>query len=225
MPYNIVFKNMSGQNAQYSIFMAPPDFSGNEQLWMTVWYTTTAVWGGSFEINVNDDSFVWSGTVPTKPAQYAVVATSGYEILDLGTDTTPGDAFTLVLNPVSSFDFRLGGPPSAPTGSFQLSTYDDIPTPNNTYLAGFARAYGKDNVNPVAVFAPGNHEVLQITPKMKFFVNEAFQQPGEIVNQEDVEANGVTIDFEVGDGAGKTFAKVVHNGERDFTVTYSDAPE
>jgi hypothetical protein len=61
---------------------------------------------------------------------------------------------------------------------------------------------------------------VEITPKMKFWVSESQQVPGEIVDYNSVSRDGATIDFSSGEGSGKSFARVVHGQDGKFTVTY-----
>jgi hypothetical protein len=63
---------------------------------------------------------------------------------------------------------------------------------------------------------------VQITPKMKFFVSESQQVPGEIVDHGSVSRDGATIDFSSGEGRGKFYARVVQESDGKFTVTYYD---
>lgn len=61
---------------------------------------------------------------------------------------------------------------------------------------------------------------IQITPKMKFFVIESQQVPGEIVDYHAVAREGATIDFSSGEGQGKFYARVVQGPDGRYTVTY-----
>lgn len=65
---------------------------------------------------------------------------------------------------------------------------------------------------------------IQITPKMKFFVTESQQVPGEIVDYHSVVREGATIDFSSGEGEGKYYARVVQGNDGRFTVEYFEQP-
>lgn len=71
--------------------------------------------------------------------------------------------------------------------------------------------------------APRNNERIQITPKMKFFVTESQQVPGEIVDYTTVSRDGATIDFSSGPGLGKLYARVVQSSNGRFDVTYYES--
>lgn len=64
---------------------------------------------------------------------------------------------------------------------------------------------------------------IQISPKMKFFIAESQQVPGEIADYDSVSRNGATVDFSGGQGLGKFHARVVQGTDGRFTVTYSDS--
>jgi len=64
---------------------------------------------------------------------------------------------------------------------------------------------------------------IQISPKMKFFVSESQQVPGEIVDYDSVSRDGAVIDFSSGEGLGKFYARVVHGTDGRFAITYYDA--
>jgi hypothetical protein len=90
--------------------MNPPDFTGGQQPWMNVWYTSFVPYHGSFEVRTGADFYACRkiselvytcpsmlmsdltgvGTVPTAPAP-GVVVTSGMSLLArLGTTGVPG---------------------------------------------------------------------------------------------------------------------------------------
>lgn len=64
---------------------------------------------------------------------------------------------------------------------------------------------------------------IQITPKMKFFIMESQQVPGEIVDHHAVAREGATIDFSNGEGKGKFYARAVQGTDGRFTVTYYES--
>ena len=63
---------------------------------------------------------------------------------------------------------------------------------------------------------------VQVSPKMKFYVSESQQVPGEIVDYHAVIRDGATIDFTEGEGMGKFYARVVQNSDGRFDVKYYD---
>ena len=63
---------------------------------------------------------------------------------------------------------------------------------------------------------------VQVSPKMKFYVSESQQVPGEIVDYHAVTRDGATIDFSEGEGMGKFYARVVQNADGRFDVKYYD---
>lgn len=65
-----------------------------------------------------------------------------------------------------------------------------------------------------------NNESIQVTPKMKFYISESQQVPGEIVDMRAVSGEGATVDFSSGEGQGKFYARAVQGNDGGFTVTY-----
>jgi hypothetical protein len=55
--YVISVENKRGANTNYAIFMEPPQFSGGQQPWMNVWYTSFVPYGGSFEVQTGTDYY------------------------------------------------------------------------------------------------------------------------------------------------------------------------
>lgn len=108
--YTISVENQRGQNTNYAVFMNPPEFTGGQQPWMNVWYTSFVPYHGSFEIRTGADFYACRktsklvyicplvlmsdltgvGTVPVAPSP-GVVVTSGMSLLArLGTNGMPG---------------------------------------------------------------------------------------------------------------------------------------
>lgn len=108
--YTISVENQRGANTNYAVFMNPPDFTGGQQPWMNVWYTSFVPYHGSFEVHTGADFYACRkisellytcpsmlmsdltgvGTVPSAPAP-GVVVTSGMSLLArLGTTGVPG---------------------------------------------------------------------------------------------------------------------------------------
>lgn len=55
--YMINVENQRGENTNYAVFMEPPQFSGGQQPWMNVWYTSFVPFGGSFAIQTGMDFY------------------------------------------------------------------------------------------------------------------------------------------------------------------------
>lgn len=108
--YTISVENQRGENTNYAVFMNPPDFTGGQQPWMNVWYTSFVPYHGSFEVRTGADFYACRkifellyicpsmlmsdltgvGTVPTAPAP-GVIVNSGMSLLArLGTAEVPG---------------------------------------------------------------------------------------------------------------------------------------
>ncbi|OAR01361.1 hypothetical protein LLEC1_07844 [Akanthomyces lecanii] len=221
--YTIEVQNERGANTNYAMFMDTPQFSDGQQPWMNVWYTSFVPSGGTLEVRTGADFYAWTGTVPTSPAP-GVVVVSGMSLLSrLGTPSVPGSAFDLKV--IESFPTLQELEPTAPAESFQFNTGSDFNMPNNNYLVGLAKVNHRGQVAPVASIAPRPNSKVQITPKMKFFVTESHQVPGEIADHDSVTRDGATIDFTAGPGKAKFFARVVQGPDGRFTVTYSDSDE
>ncbi|KAK5988610.1 hypothetical protein PT974_10096 [Cladobotryum mycophilum] len=218
--YTVSVENDRGANTSYAVFMDTPEFSGGNQPWLNVWYTSFVPYHGNFEIVTGADFYPWVGTVPTSPAP-GVVVTSGMSLLaNLGTTANPGATFDLKI--IQNFPTLTEVTPTAVSGAFEIDTGTDFNVPNNTYLVGLAKVNNRGQVVPVASVAPRNNEKIQITPKMKFFVSESQQIPGEIVDRSAVVRDGATIDFSSGEGQGKFYARVVQETNGRFNVTYYD---
>ncbi|KAL7784536.1 hypothetical protein V8C37DRAFT_357296 [Trichoderma ceciliae] len=216
--YTISVENDRGANTNYAVFMDPPEFTGGQQPWMNVWYTSFVPYHGNFEIQTGVDFYAWVGTVPTAPAP-GVVVTSGMSLLaGLGTTSTPGTTFEKRI--IQGFPTIEEINSSAIAGAYEVKTGSDFSVPNNTYLVGLAKVNNRGQVAPVASIAPGNNMNVQITPKMKFFISESQQVAGEIVDYSSVSRDGATIDFSSGEGQGKFYARVVQGNDGRFTVTY-----
>ncbi|RFU72136.1 hypothetical protein TARUN_10123 [Trichoderma arundinaceum] len=218
--YTISVENNRGENTNYAVFMEPPEFTGGQQPWMNVWYTSFVPYHGSFEIRTGVDFYAWVGTVPMTPAP-GVVVSSGMSLLArLGTASTPGSTFDEKIT--QSFPTIEETSPSAIAGSFEIKTGTDFTLPNNTYLLGLAKVNNRGQVAPVASIAPRNNMNIHITPKMKFFISESQQVPGEIVDYSSVSRDGAAIDFSSGEALGKFYARAVQGNDGKFTVTYFD---
>ncbi|EHK18285.1 uncharacterized protein TRIVIDRAFT_77102 [Trichoderma virens Gv29-8] len=218
--YTISVENQRGEHTNYAVFMDPPEFTGGQQPWMNVWYTSFVPYHGNFEVRTGADFYAWVGTVPTTPAP-GVVVTSGMSLLArLGTTNTPGSTFDKKI--IQSFPTITEITPSAIPGAYEIKTGTDFTVPNNTYLVGLAKVNNRGQVAPVASIAPLNNMNVQITPKMKFFISESQQVAGEIVDYGSIARDGATIDFSSGEGQGKFYARVVQNTDGRFTVTYYD---
>ncbi|KIN03349.1 hypothetical protein OIDMADRAFT_51318 [Oidiodendron maius Zn] len=221
--YTISVENNRGANTNYAVFMEPPQFTGGQQPWMNVWYTSFVPYHGNFEIRTGVDFYAWVGTVPTRPAPGVVVNSGMCLLTRLGTTTTPGSTFEKKI--IQSFPTIEEISPSAILGAYEVQTGTDFTVPNGTYLLGLAKVNNRGQVAPVASMAPLNNMKVQVTPKMKFFVSESQQVAGEIVDYSAVARDGATIDFSSGQGLGKFYARVVQNTDGRFTVTYYDAFE
>ncbi|KAF5855991.1 hypothetical protein ETB97_008110 [Aspergillus alliaceus] len=218
--YTISVENRRGANTNYAVFMEPPQFSGGQQPWMNVWYTSFVPFGGNFDIDTGRDFYAWVGTVPTRPAP-GVVVYGGMSLLSrLGDPTTPGSTFDLKM--IQSFPTITEINPTAAPGAYEIDSGADFNVPNNTYLVGLAKVNNRGQVAPVASMAPLNNMKVQISPKMKFFVSESQQVAGEIVDYSAVSRSGATIDFSSGEGLGKSYARVVQGTDGKFTVEYYD---
>ncbi len=68
--------------------------------------------------------------------------------------------------------------------------------------------------------APMNNMKIQVIPKMKFFITESQQVPGEIVDYSSVTREGATIDFSSGEGQGNFYARVIQQNDGRFEVNY-----
>ncbi|KAL7918269.1 hypothetical protein ACQKWADRAFT_304582 [Trichoderma austrokoningii] len=219
--YTISVENNRGANTNYATFMETPEFTGGQQPFMNVWYTSFVPYGGSVEIRTGMDLFAWTGTVPTTPAP-GVVVTSGMSLMArLGSDSAPGSTFEKKV--IESFPVIEETSPSAIVGAFEIRTGSDFTVPNNTYLVGLAKVNHRGQVSPVASVAPRNNMKIQITPKMKFFITESQQVPGEIVDYHAVTRDGATVDFSSGEGHGKFYARVVQGSDGRYTVSYYEA--
>ncbi|KAE8379327.1 hypothetical protein BDV26DRAFT_291352 [Aspergillus bertholletiae] len=219
--YTIDVENHRGANTNYAVFMEPPQFSGGQQPWMNVWYTSFVPLGGTFSITTGIDFHAWVGSVPTRPAP-GVVITSGMNLLSrLGSPSTPGSTFDLQV--IESFPTIAEITPTATAGAYEIDSGADFTVPNDTYLVGLAKVDHRGRVAPVASVAPLNNMKIQISPKMKFFVTESQQVAGEIVDYGAVLRDGATIDFSSGEGLGKFYARVVQGTNGGFTVTYYDS--
>ncbi|PTB37320.1 hypothetical protein M441DRAFT_149185 [Trichoderma asperellum CBS 433.97] len=220
--YTISLENKRGANTNYAAFMEPPSFTGGLEPWLNVWYTSFVPYGGNFEIHTGIDFYAWVGTVPTTPAPGVVVSTGMSLLAQLGTVSTPGSTFDKKI--IQSFPVIQETTPSAIPGAYEIKTGTDFLVPNNTYLVGLAKVNNRGQVAPVASIAPRNNMNIQITPKMKFFIAESQQVPGEIVDYHSVVRDGATIDFSSGEGLGKFYAHVVQKTDGTFTVTYYEHP-
>jgi len=218
--YTISIENNRGANTNYAVFMEPPEFTGGQQPWMNVWYTSFVPHGGSFEVRTGLDFYAWVGTVPTAPAP-GVIVTSGMSLLARpGEGDVPGSTFQ--NNIIESFPTISEITPSAISGAYEIQTESDFTVPNNTYLVGLAKVNHRGQVAPVASIAPRNNMNIQITPKFKFFISESQQVSGEIVDYQAVAREGAAVDFSSGEGAGKFYARAIQNNDGRFDVTYYD---
>ncbi|PON25324.1 hypothetical protein TGAM01_v205618 [Trichoderma gamsii] len=217
--YTISIENNRGANTNYATFIDSPEFTGGLQPFMNVWYTSFVPNGGSFELRTGTDFYAWTGTVPTAPAP-GVIVNSGMSLLArLGTTSVPGSTFEKKV--IQNFPvIEEIGPPSAVSGAYEIKTGNDFTVPNNTYLVGLAKVNNRGQVAPVASVAPRNDMSIQITPKMKFFITESQQVPGEIVDRHAITREGATIDFSSGEGEGKFYARVVQGTDGRYTVAY-----
>ncbi|PNP52489.1 hypothetical protein THARTR1_06957 [Trichoderma harzianum] len=200
--YTISVENQRGQNTNYAVFMNPPEFTGGQQSWMNVWYTSFVPHHGNFEMSI-----------------------SANDRLDRGWHCTYGTIArcrTFDKKIIQSFPTITEISPSAIPSAYEIKTGTDFEVPNNTYLVGLAKVNNRGQVAPVASIAPYNNMNIQITPKIKFFVSESHQVPGEIVDYDAVVRDGATIDFSSGEGQGKFYARVIQNTDGKFAVTYYD---
>lgn len=55
--YVISVENRRGANTNYAVFMDPPEFSGGQQPFMNVWYTSFVPYQGSFEVQTGRDFY------------------------------------------------------------------------------------------------------------------------------------------------------------------------
>jgi len=218
--YAISVENERGENANYAVFMEPPEFTGGLHPWMNVWYTTFVPYHGSFEIRTGTDFYAWTGTVPTSPAPGVVVNSGMNQLARLGSTSAPGSTFDEKI--IQQFPTIEEVNPSAILGAFEIKTGSDFSMPNNNYLVGLGKVNNRGQIAPVATVAPRNNMNIQITPRLKFYVSEGHQVPGEIVDQNAIMRDGATIDFSGGPGLGKFFARVVQNSDGRFNVTYYD---
>ncbi|KAL6875858.1 hypothetical protein HDV57DRAFT_510669 [Trichoderma longibrachiatum] len=218
--YIISVENERGENTNYAVFMEPPEFSGGQQPWMNVWYTSFVPYHGNFEIRTGNDFYAWVGSVPTAPAP-GVIVYSGMSLLArLGTDDVPGSTFEKKV--IQSFPTITEVNPTAASGAFEVQTGSDFTMPNNTYLLGLAKVNNRGQVAPVASIAPRTDMKVQVKPKMKFFITESQQVAGEVVDYQSVTREGATIDFSEGEGKGKVYARVVQGSDGRFDVKYYD---
>ncbi|PYI35500.1 hypothetical protein BP00DRAFT_334200 [Aspergillus indologenus CBS 114.80] len=221
--YTIEVENQRGANTNYAVMMDTPEFTGDQEPWLNVWYTMFIPFHGNFDVNTGDDFYAWVGTVPTSPAP-GVIVSSGMSLLArLGSEGVPGSTFEMQI--IESFPTIQEIEPSATKGSYEVKTGTDFSIPNNTYLVGLAKVNHRGQVSPVGSVAPKNDQSIQVTPKMRFFVAESQQVPGEIVDRSAVERDGAVIDFSGGEGAGKFYATVTQGEDGRFTVEYFDSPD
>ncbi|KAE8357181.1 hypothetical protein BDV27DRAFT_94477 [Aspergillus caelatus] len=216
--YTISVQNQRGANTNYAIFMEPPQFSGGQQPWMNVWFTQFVPDQGSFEVQTELDFYAWTGTTPESPMPGVVVNPGMSMFAQPGTETEPGSTFDMAV--IQNFPTIKPTSSTAIPGAFEIDTGTDFMVPNNNYLVGLAKPNNRGQLFPVASVAPFNNEKIQVTPKMKFFITESQQVPGEIVDYSAVSRDGATIDFSSGEGKGKSFALVVQGSDGGFTVTY-----
>ncbi|PYI18599.1 hypothetical protein BO99DRAFT_433329 [Aspergillus violaceofuscus CBS 115571] len=200
--YTISVENRRGANTNYAIMMDTPEFTGDQEPWLNVWYTMFIPFHGSFEVNTGDDFYAWVGTVPTSPTP-GVVVFSGMSLLGrLGSEGVPGSTFE--MQNIESFPTIQEIDPSATKGSYEFKTGKDFSMPNNTYLVGLAKVNHRGQVSPVGSVAPKNDQRIQATPKMRFFVAES--QPVPAVAR-----------------AGKFYATVTQGNDGGFTMKYYDS--
>ena len=55
--YTITVENRRGANTNYAVFMEPPQFTGGQQPWMNVWFTSFVPFGGDFWIETGEDFY------------------------------------------------------------------------------------------------------------------------------------------------------------------------
>ncbi|GJN78661.1 hypothetical protein PLIIFM63780_002170 [Purpureocillium lilacinum] len=192
--YVISVENRRGANTNYAVFMDPPEFSGGQQPFMNVWYT----------------SFV--------PYQGAIVNSGMSLLANLGSESSPGSTFDLKIQ--QGFPTITQVTPTAIPGAFEIDTGSDFTVPNSTYLVGLAKVNHRGQVAPVASMAPMNNMKIQVIPTMKFFITESQQVPGEIVDYSSVTREGATIDFSSGEGQGNFYARVIQQNDGRFEVNY-----
>jgi len=168
--YTISVENNRGENTNYAVFMEPPQFSGGQQPFMNVWYTSFVPYRGNFEIRTGLDFYAWVGTVPASPAPGVVVNSGMSQLARLGATSTPGSTFDQQI--IQSFPTITEITSTAVAGAYEIKTGTDFSVPNNTYLLGLAKVNNRGQVAPVASMAPRNNMNVQVTPKMKFFVSE-----------------------------------------------------
>ncbi|KAM3070198.1 hypothetical protein ACMFMG_003764 [Clarireedia jacksonii] len=221
--YTISVENERGANTNYAVFMEPPHFTGGSQPWMNVWYTVFVPYHGSFEVRTGEDVYAWTGTVPTAPSPGVVVNNGMTLLARLGSSENPGSTFEHKI--IQNFNVIEEVSPSSGSNAFTITVGSDFSVPNDTYLIGLAKVNNRGQVAPVASVAPWNNMSVQITPKMKFFISESQQVPGELVDYDSVTRDSATIDFSSGEGVGKFYARVVQQNDGRFAVTYYDSLE
>ncbi|KAL6886052.1 hypothetical protein GGI43DRAFT_418401 [Trichoderma evansii] len=219
-PYTVSIENERGANTNYAIFMDLPSFTGAPRPWMNVFFTEFLPEHGNFQFLIGQEFYACTA-IATTPLSPGVVILSGISLpAILGTDSSPGSTFDGKID--SQFPLLSPTDPSATSGSFEIKTGTDFPMPNERYLVGLGQHNRRGQVVPVATVAPQNNATIQITPKMKFFVTESQQVPGEIVDYDYVARSGATVDFSSGEGQGKHYARVVQQKDGSFIVTYGE---
>ncbi|RSM05074.1 hypothetical protein CEP52_006513 [Fusarium oligoseptatum] len=191
--YTVVFANAHGSHGEYVFCMEKPIINNDLTAGNVIANASIAQDisdGHDFTLTTQIQTNAWCGKFSHEPAEGVLPIQSHTEAVELGNNKNGGDTLSMVVVDES------------PT-SFNASDHIAI---------GLAQ---KDKETPSSMNMTTN-----IQPVVIFYVLKVMQRTVKNVNYQSFSTKPGVVDFTNRDGQGHYAARVVHEKNGDFTVTY-----
>ncbi|KAI8723006.1 hypothetical protein NCS52_00155200 [Fusarium sp. LHS14.1] len=221
--YTVVFANEHGSGSDY-VFCNEEPIINNDA---TAGNVISNAWMGRYVANGSDF---------TLTAQFQFHACKVCEAVELGTNKNDGgkissiscnDCYDDRLIEVAEYLDALAMVPQDGSVTFDKTRTKTAPTGCFTVVqpTGFNAsdnfAFGLAQTDSIGGQAPKSiNMTTNIQPIIKFFVLKVQQRSSDGVNYQSFSRKPGVVDFTTGDGKGLYTARVVHEKNGDFTVTY-----
>ncbi|KAH7274803.1 hypothetical protein B0J15DRAFT_473679 [Fusarium solani] len=219
--YTIVFANEHGSGGQYVFCMEKPIINNDPTAGNVITNASIGQYvsdGSDFTLTTQIQFNAWCGKLPSQPVDSTTSPQGHSEAVELGTNKNDGDALTMVLDD-GSVTFDKAKAKTAPTGCFTVAQPTGFNASDNLAF-GLAQKDNTDSETPKSIIPADQNMTTNVQPVVKFFVLKVKQGSSDGVNYQSFSTKPGVVDFTTGDGQGLYTARVVHEKNGDFTVTY-----
>ncbi|RSL87605.1 hypothetical protein CEP51_002122 [Fusarium floridanum] len=204
--YTVVFANAHGSHGEYVFCMEKPIINNDLTAGNVIANASIAQDisdGHDFTLTTQIQTNAWCGKFSHEPAEGVLPIQSHTEAVELGNNKNGGDTLSMVVVD-ESVTFDKVKTKDAPTGCFTISQPTSFNASDHIAI-GLAQ---KDKEAPSSM------------PVVIFYVLKVMQRTVKNVNYQSFSTKPGVVDFTNGDGQGHYAARVVHEKNGDFTVTY-----